>query len=149
MLNEYRFQETWIERQTEILIYINFCGLMFFPPWAHAVQTIPHVLKTGYLVLNSLKIFLNYSLQRRTILKLLDYVIKGSRRIHKQQGSQKKNSNVLIKEASHCPGSAPRCSRRASASWSGKKTYHYESAGVDLEMALQIVRYYCLVLQGK
>lgn len=31
MLNEYRFQETGIEEQTEVLKYINSCGFMFFP----------------------------------------------------------------------------------------------------------------------
>lgn len=62
---------------------------MFFPPWTHSVQTIPHVLKTGYLVLN----IVYYFLERRTFLKLLDYVFKGSGRIHRKQGSQKKQSS--------------------------------------------------------
>lgn len=148
MLNEYRFQETWIEEQTEILKYINFCGLMFFPSWAHSLQTNPHVLKTGYLVLNSLDIFFITSLKEESFWNCWIIWLKVQEESTKNKDHRRKNSNILNKEASHCPGSAPRCSRRASASWSGKKAFHHESDAMTLQMALQTGWYYCLVLES-
>ena len=82
------------------------------------------------------------------MLKLLGYVIKGSRRICKQGGLQRKDNNNLIKETSHCPGPSRSCLRRASASWAGRNTYHHESTGAALQIALQTEGYYCLVLWG-
>jgi len=53
------------------------------------MHIIPNVLKTGYLALNRLKYFY-FFLKGRTMLKRLGYVIKGSRRIHRQEGSLRK-----------------------------------------------------------
>lgn len=147
MLNEYRLQETWNRRaDKDVKTYKLLWFDGFFPPCTHSVHTIPDVLKTEYLVLNRL-IYFYFFLKGRTMLKLLGYVIKGSRKIHKQ-GLQRKNSNNLIKETSRFPGPSPRCRRKASASWAGWDTYHHESAGAALEIALQTEGYYCLVSWG-
>lgn len=82
------------------------------------------------------------------MLKLLGYVIKGSRRLHKQEGSQRKNSNNLIKETSQCPDPSPSSPRKASASWAGQNTCHHESAEVAVQITLQTEGFYCLVLWG-
>lgn len=79
---------------------------------------------------------------------MLGYVmIKGSRRIHKQEGSQRKNNCNLIKETSHCHGPSVSCLKRASDLWAGRDIYDNKSEGATLQITLWTEGYCCVVLR--